>query len=631
MKSYSMKDNWQLSKYLIEYIKMKKPQFAVMITGKWGCGKTYYINHQIEEWKKYKNKTDKDSIELKPIYISVNGLHSISDVARKIRTALYPILYSKGVAVAKKVALTGLQILAKTKVDFDKDGSGEELDGFLDAEGIIEIFKNDSDSIKGDRILIFDDLERCKVPLDELFGFINGIVEHSDSKVILVCEEDKLKKSADKDELKVSYKDFKEKLVGQTFSLAVDYAGMAESFINASKDKILIENKNLIVELFVASRCENLRLIKHCLIDIKRLFEQISRDVEENPNYQVFVSNVIAYLVITSLEERYGNLDIEKFQSFDFSEEGKRANNQLESKYLSILQRFQMYSSVYTIPISQLLGFIRTGYLESPEYLLSCCRLLQSRNIADWEKLWHCKGLTNDDFLKILKKEKERFFKKELEYAFEVAHLSGILLSLEKRGLVKLSRSFVVSTAKKNIECIYKTYPDDWSRVMLNGQGYEFKESGSAEMKAILSYAAMLFQKRVNKLEKEYVMKVWNSLGPDTTRDSLNAQFDQPTPTKRCHYSDESIFTQVSPRVMANKIVALPNAAKEEFASFLIERYYLPEMGVIGTIMEEKRADKDNLAKISAFLRTRSKRLKLLDKEKMLYIAKKMDQAVEKM
>ena len=591
MKSYSMKDNWQLSKYLIEYIKMKKPQFAVMITGKWGCGKTYYINHQIEEWKKYKNKTDKDSIELKPIYISVNGLHSISDVARKIRTALYPILYSKGVAVAKKVALTGLQILAKTKVDFDKDGSGEELDGFLDAEGIIEIFKNDSDSIKGDRILIFDDLERCKVPLDELFGFINGVVEHSDSKVILVCEEDKLKKSADKDELKVSYKDFKEKLVGQTFSLAVDYAGMAESFINASKNKILIENKNLIVELFVASRCENLRLIKHCLIDIKRLFEQISRDVEENPNYQVFVSNVIAYLVITSLEERYGNLDIEKFQSFDFSEEGKRANNQLESKYLSILQRFQMYSSVYTIPISQLLGFIRTGYLESPEYL----------------------------------------FKKELEYAFEVAHLSGILLSLEKRGLVKLSRSFVVSTAKKNIECIYKTYPDDWSRVMLNGQGYEFKESGSAEMKAILSYAAMLFQKRVNKLEKEYVMKVWNSLGPDTTRDSLNAQFDQPTPTRRCHYSDESIFTQVSPRVMANKIVALPNAAKEEFASFLIERYYLPEMGVIGTIMEEKRADKDNLAKISAFLRTRSKRLKLLDKEKMLYIAKKMDQAVEKM
>ena len=626
-----MKDNLQLTKYLNEYIKMKKPQFAVMITGKWGCGKTYYINHRIEEWKKHKNKTDKDSIELKPIYVSVNGLRSISDVARKIRIALYPILYSKGVAVAKKVALTWLQILAKSKVDFDKDGTGEEMDGFLDTEGIIEIFKNDSDSIKGDRVLVFDDLERCKVPLDEFFGFVNGIVEHSDSKVILVCEEDKLKESADKDELKVAYKDFKEKLVGQTFSLEVDYAGMAESFINASKSKILIDNRNMIVELFVASKCENLRLIKHCLIDINRLFAQIPNNVEKNPNYQTFVSNVVAYLVITSLEERYGNLEIEKFQSYSYTEEDKRANNQLESKYLSVLQRYQLYSSVYTIPISQLLAFIRTGYLESPVEIIAGCRLLQSHNMANWEKLWRCSGLTNDDYLKILKKEKKRFYNKELEYVFEVAHLSGILLSLEKRGLVKLNRSFIVRTAKKNIESIYKAYPDDWSKVMMNSQGYEFRESDSTEMKKILSYAVTLFQKRVDKKEKEYVLKVWNSLGPDTTRDGLNIQFDQPTPTRRCHYSDESIFTQISPRVMADKIVTLSNAAKEEFASFLIERYYLPEMGVIGTIREEKRADKDNLTKISTLLKTHSKRLKLLDKEKTLYIAKKMDEAVAKM
>ena len=77
--------------------------------------------------------------------------------------------------------------------------------------------------------------------------------------------------------------------------------------------------------------------------------------------------------------------------------------------------------------------------------------------------------------------------------------------------------------------------------------------------------------------------------------------------------------------------MTLSNAAKEEFASFLIERYYLPEMGVIGTIREEKRADKDNLTKISTLLKTHSKRLKLLDKEKTLYIAKKMDEAVAKM
>ena len=37
-----MKDNKHLTAYLDEYLKMDTPQFAVMITGKWGCGKTYF-------------------------------------------------------------------------------------------------------------------------------------------------------------------------------------------------------------------------------------------------------------------------------------------------------------------------------------------------------------------------------------------------------------------------------------------------------------------------------------------------------------------------------------------------------------------------------------------------------------
>lgn len=63
-----MKDNTRLTSYLNEYLQMKRPQFAVMITGKWGCGKTYYIEHRIEEWSKAKVKTGDNAIELKPIH-----------------------------------------------------------------------------------------------------------------------------------------------------------------------------------------------------------------------------------------------------------------------------------------------------------------------------------------------------------------------------------------------------------------------------------------------------------------------------------------------------------------------------------------------------------------------------------
>lgn len=626
-----MKDNTQLTSYLNEYLKMNSPQFAVMITGKWGCGKTFYIKNRIEEWSKDKIKTGEESIALKPIYISVNGLNTITAVVRKIKTVLYPVLYSKGAQVAKKVAFTALQILTKSKMDLDGDGTGEDLNSLLDAEGILEIFKSDSDTIKGNRVLVIDDVERCKIPLDELFGFVNGIVEHSNSKVILVCDEDKLSEVAEKENLSVQYKSFKEKLVGQTFALAVDYASVASSFINAKKSTAITNNKALIVELFVASKCKNLRLMRHCLIDVERFFEQLPKNVEKNSNYKSFVTNVVAYIVITSLECRYGNEKIQHYQSYSFGEKEKAAARELETKYNAILERHQLYNSMYTIPISYLIGFIQNGYLESPAYVLSGCRMLRSHSMTDWEKLWRCNRLENDEFIRILNQEKKRFFGKKLEYVFEVAHLAGILLSLEKRGLVKLSRNHVVSVAKANMREIFGKYPEDVSRTMLNSQGYEFQEHGTAEMNAILSYAHQLYDSKVKQTEEAYIKSVWEKLVAGVTCNELEKIFDEVTPTRRCSYAMESIFVQVPAKVMVEKIAVLPNATKIEFATFLVHRYYLEGSGIIASVRDEMKKDKDALERISAGLKSKAKRQKLIDKEMTLEVSKKIDEAVLKM
>lgn len=56
----------------------------------------------------------------------------------------------------------------------------------------ITIFKGDNENIKGNRIIIFDDIERCKVPIDEVYGFINDFVEHSKCKIILISDEEKI-------------------------------------------------------------------------------------------------------------------------------------------------------------------------------------------------------------------------------------------------------------------------------------------------------------------------------------------------------------------------------------------------------------------------------------------------------
>lgn len=626
-----MKDNKELTTYLNEYLRMDKPQFAVMISGKWGCGKTYYIENQIEEWGKKKEKASGDSVLLKPIYVSVNGLNSVGSVVRKIKTVLHPLLYSKGAKVAKKVVMAAMNIAVKSNVDLEGDGTGEDLSSLLDAEGILDVFMSDSTSVKGNKILVLDDIERSKLPLDELFGFVNGIVEHSNSKVILICDEDKLIEVAKKEELSVEYKDFKEKLVGQTFLLEADYAGITRDFIEASGSKILQENRSIITELFIASKCENLRLIRRCLIDIKRFFNQLPNSIEKNSNYKEFVTNVVAYLTIASLEDRYGNKGIELYQSYTYSDTDKNVVQEIGQKYNTILENHGLYNSVYTIPIKYLVSFVRTGFVTSPEYLVSQCRMLQSRNLTNWEKLWNCSRLSNDEFLSILESEKKRFYNKELGYAFEVVHLAGILLSLEHRGLVKLSRKNVVRIAKSNIKEINEKYPNDSVRYLLNSQGYEFHESGTDEMQEIISFSGDFYQKRIKKQETDYVASVWGSLGDDITYSWLNDKFKESTPTRRCSYSMEAIFKQVSPAYLASKLANLSNNAKIEFCQFLIGRYYLKGSNIIGELGNEVKADKEPLEKISKILKSKAKRQKLIDKENTLHIASKIDEAIEKM
>lgn len=626
-----MNDNKELTTYLDEYLKMDKPQFAVMISGKWGCGKTYYIEKRIEEWAKKKERTDSESVVLKPIYVSVNGLNSVSTIVRKIKTALHPILYSKGAKVAKKIAFGVMSIAVKSNIDIDGDGTGEELGNLLDAEGILEIFMSDSAAVKGNKVLVLDDIERSKIPLDELFGFVNGIVEHSNSKVILVCDENKLIEVAKKENLAVEYKDFKEKLVGQTFLLEADYADITREFIDASGNILLRNNRNLITELFIASKCENLRLLRHCLIDIRRFFEQLPKSIEDNPNYDSFVTNVVAYLTIASLEDRFGNNYIEYCQSFSLSEEDKKLVHEVSVKYNGLLESHGLYNSVYTIPFKYLVAFVRTGFLISPDYLVSECRLLRSRNLSNWEKLWNCSQLSNDEFINLLETEKRRFYNKELGYAFEVVHLAGILLSLERRGLVKLSRKNVIRTAKSNIKAISEKYPDDTVRNHLNSQGYEFHEHNTDEMREIVSYLGELNHKRIKKQETDYVATVWESMDDNMTYGWLYDKFKQSTPTRRCAYSMEAIFVQVSPTFMANKLACLSNGAKMEFCHFLVERYYLKGSSCLGEIRQEIKQDKEPLEKIANLLKSKAKRQKLIDKENTIRIANRIDEAIGKM
>lgn len=67
-KVLTMNDN--IAKFLDDYMKNADPLYAVMLTGRWGCGKTFFVN----KWLKILEMVDNDREEviyLKPIYVSV--------------------------------------------------------------------------------------------------------------------------------------------------------------------------------------------------------------------------------------------------------------------------------------------------------------------------------------------------------------------------------------------------------------------------------------------------------------------------------------------------------------------------------------------------------------------------------
>jgi septin family protein len=78
--------NEHITNYLNYYVELENPQYAVMLIGNWGCGKTFFIKNIINEWTE--PNSEPNSISLKPIYIRLNGISTNHYINEKIRTEI---------------------------------------------------------------------------------------------------------------------------------------------------------------------------------------------------------------------------------------------------------------------------------------------------------------------------------------------------------------------------------------------------------------------------------------------------------------------------------------------------------------------------------------------------------------
>ena len=189
----------QIKEEIVRYIKDQTYNYAVLIDGEWGSGKTYFVKKiivpSINEQEKFSG-TDR-AVK----YISLYGCKNIGDVQENIAWSFAENARQK----IKNKASWGNsadKISENAFLSSRKIGNAI-LEKFLPKDLLYQIA---SDWLNlGEFIFIFDDLERCECPINELFGFLNELIEHENTKVIIIANEKEVSGIAEVQNLEGQY------------------------------------------------------------------------------------------------------------------------------------------------------------------------------------------------------------------------------------------------------------------------------------------------------------------------------------------------------------------------------------------------------------------------------------------
>lgn len=263
---------------LIEEIKtyqMNPLKYALMIEGKWGSGKTYFIENKLNE--------------MKPIYVSLYSANSISNIVSQI---LFQVINTE-------------KFNGKLKKSEELVGSASNIiTAYIEAKFNIstsDIFKFSRKIDLKSKLIVFDDLERSNLPIKEVLGFINNLVEHNNVKAVIIANEDEIKDD--------NYKKYKEKIIYQTFKY---YPNIEEIYDNISKSEadVVKKEKDFVLEELKRKNHLNIRTIQFIIQRYKELNTKIEPIISKVVNPELFESvrkNIFDYFAIVSIMYKNGD------------------------------------------------------------------------------------------------------------------------------------------------------------------------------------------------------------------------------------------------------------------------------------------------------------------------------------
>ena len=337
---------------ILDYIRSDYTDYAVMLNGEWGSGKTHFWNNKI---KKKIESMQLNGKRYTTIYMSLYGISNLEEISKKIFMEttqlmdknLRRFMNSKGQETIPEYAKTGIDMANF----FGVTQNGNKVD-------YAEFFATD------DKVLCFDDLERANVDVIDILGYINNFVEHDHIKTIIICNEKELatklkssnlemktfiatylldkqnelnksdKPMVEKIQDKIEhvfdkandYERIKEKLIGETFEYAPKFDYIINGILmryenNPELIRFLRENTGIIISTFNRSGTRNLRILKHALNDFKKIYEMVNKSYPNTSNR--VMQTMLIFTIAVSFEIKAGKITKEKFINIKDNEEYK--------------------------------------------------------------------------------------------------------------------------------------------------------------------------------------------------------------------------------------------------------------------------------------------------------------------
>lgn len=167
----------ELNEYILHYLKKDKTHTAIMLTGEWGSGKTYYVENDLIPFLK-QNKAE-------AIAVSLYGLNDVSMISKSI----YMELRMSTLGGKHSEVVTAGKVVAKNVIKNITGLAGINIG--LSDDDLQKIYE--SVNIEN-KLLILEDVERSNIDITFLLGYVNGLVERDGVKVLLIANENEILK-----------------------------------------------------------------------------------------------------------------------------------------------------------------------------------------------------------------------------------------------------------------------------------------------------------------------------------------------------------------------------------------------------------------------------------------------------